>query len=368
LRTRFFTAGAVASLFALSYAPRDLYATPIVFRIFNLGETTAYVVQRNAQTVDTESTTQHGVFDERIDAVRGDRIILSPNEDLAPPVPPIFNSAVAWNGGECARLSWTPSGDLTVTGYIVSYGVFSVERGQAKEYQYSIEVGPINSYDVCALAGNTYYFSVQAVNYVGQPSAYSIERSIEMTTAAVLISRFDARITRDAVRLSWDIEADEAILGYRLYRRGPGSTERMLLDAPLPATARSYADTDVRSGTAYTYTLAAIGEDGSEFRSAPATATMPALALALEPNTPNPFRNQTRIPFTLAQTVHVTVRVYDVRGALVATLFDGTLGEGRHEVGWGGHDLKGNLASSGIYFCALSAGKHLRTQKMLLVK
>jgi hypothetical protein len=251
---------------------------------------------------------------------------------------------------------------------MISYGFFSVELGQAKEYQYSVEVGTQSSYDLCSLGGTMYYLSIQAVNYVGQLSAYSNERTVEMTTSAVLISHFDARATYDTVNLSWELETDEALTGYYLYRSDAGLTERRILASPLPTSTRSYQDTHVRGGMTYTYTLAALREDGSEYRSAPVTAVTPAFALELEPNAPNPFRSQTRIPFTLPSAAHVTVRVYDVRGALVATLFDGTLGEGRHQVGWGGHDLSGNLVASGTYFCRLTAGKHVESQKMLLVK
>jgi hypothetical protein len=364
LRPRFLAAGVPAFIAAFLFS--SAHAKPTVFRIFNLGETTAYVIQRNSNTVDTEATSSSGVFSEPIEAAPGDRIVLLPNDDLAPPVPPVLQSAHA-QGSNCVRLAWTPTGDVTVVGYVISWGFFSVERGQATEYRYRVETGPINSYDLCGLAATTYYFSVQAINYVGQVSAYSQELSIEMVTTPVLISRFDARADRDAVRLSWDVTADEVITAYRIYRRGPGTPERVLADA-LPPSATSYADTEIRAGTTYTYVLAAIKQDGSETRSAPASAITPSYQFALHPSAPNPFHQSTRVPFTLDTAARVTVRIYNVRGALVATLFDGTLPEGRHEVGWGGHDLKGNLAATGTYFCTLTAGKAMRSQKILLLR
>jgi hypothetical protein len=194
------------------------HATPIVFRIFNLGKTTAYVVQRNARTLSTEATSSEGVFAERVDASSGDQIVLAPNVDLAPPVPPQFTSASS-HGPGCAHLTWTPGGDPSVIGYKISYGTFSVDHDQMAEYQYAIEVGPVSAYDVCSLVGTTYYFSVQAINYAGQVSAYSKERSTQLVTAAVLISHFDARTQGDGVRLSWQVETDENLTGYLIYRR-----------------------------------------------------------------------------------------------------------------------------------------------------
>jgi hypothetical protein len=208
----------------------------------------------------------------------------------------------------------------------------------------------------------------RTINYAGQQSAYSAERSVQLVITAVLISRFDARVQGDGVQLSWNVETDENIRGYLVYRTTAGGNERPIMAAPLAATTASYTDTDVQGGTRYTYVLAALREDGTEVRSAPASATTPSIAFSIEPNAPNPFRDSTRIPFTLDAASHVNVRVYDVTGALIATLFDGSMSEGRHEVGWGGHNAAGNLVATGAYFCTLTAGKRMLSMKMLLVR
>jgi hypothetical protein len=358
---------AVGALAVLLISPVASQATPIVFRIFNLGETAAYVVQRNARTLSTESTSSEGVFAERVDAVAGDQIRLAPNTDLAPPVPPSFTNVTAQGPG-CAHLVWTPSSDPTVIGYRISYGALSVERDQMAEYQYSTEVGAQSSYDACALVGSTYYFAIQSINYVGQASAFSEERSIELVTAAVLISRFDARAAGRSVELSWHVESDENITGYRVYRRTAQGDQRLIVSTPLSPSTTTYVDTDVQSGTQYTYVLAALRDDGSEIRSAPASATTPSIALALQPNAPNPFRDNTRIPFTLDVDAHVTIRVYDVTGALVATLLDGPLAQGSHDVNWNGADSSGRRVASGAYFYTLTAARRTQSRKMLLVR
>lgn len=359
-------AGVLAAIIVSAF-PVASPATRIVFRFFNLGETTAYTVQRNSSPLPTQATSPLGVLTQPVEAAKGDRIVLIRNEALSPPPPPVFTSATE-QGPTCARLAWVPSGDPTVIGYVVSYGVLSVERGQVPNYQYSVEVGSLATHDLCELGAATYYFAIQSKNIAGQVSAYSSERSVEIVTAAVLISRFDARATIDEVRLSWEVEIDEDIRGFQLYRRVAGADERLLTDALLPVQTESYIDTDVQPGTSYTYVLAAMRPDGTMVRSAPTTATTPSYAFALEPNMPNPFRSSTRIPFTLAAASHVTVRVYDVKGALVATLFDGVLSQGSHEVGWGGHDMWGRTVATGTYFCALTADKAMRSHKMLLMR
>lgn len=342
-------------------------AAPIVFRLFNLGQTTAYVVRRNSHILATESTSSVGVFAERVDANPGDQIVLAPDVDLAPPVPPVFTS-LSSPGPGCAHLAWTPSSDPYVIGYRILYGSLSVEQNQIPQYQYSVEVGAVDSYDACNLGGATYYFAIQAVNYAGQESGYSEERSVELVTAAALISRFDARAGDAGVRLSWQVHSNENITGYLVYRRTAGGSEKLLVSTPLPSSSDTYLDTDVRHGTSYTYALVAQLNDGSEVRSIAASATTPSLALALAANTPNPFRWHTRIPFTVNASSRVTVRIYDVTGALVTTLLDGPLAEGEHDVTWNGMDASGKQVASGAYFCTLTSGKQIQTQKMVLVR
>jgi hypothetical protein len=214
-----------------------------------------------------------------------------------------------------------------------------------------------------------YYFAIQAVNYAGQASGYSEEKSIQLVTAAVLIAHFDASASGRSVKLSWAVESNENISGYRIYRRTADGDERILVSTPLSGSATDYVDADVRSGTHYTYVLAALRDDGSEIRSAPASTTTPAIALALEPNAPNPFRDNTRIPFVLDADAHVTIRVYDVRGSLVTTLLDGPLAQGLHDVSWNGADANGKQVASGAYFYTLRSGdRQMQSRKMLLVR
>jgi flagellar hook assembly protein FlgD len=94
----------------------------------------------------------------------------------------------------------------------------------------------------------------------------------------------------------------------------------------------------------------------------------PALTLALEQNLPNPFNPATTIPFVLEAASRVVLRVYDVRGALVATLYDGVLPEGRHTIGWDGRNDHGRTVSSGTYLYSLVAGNRHLSRKMLMVR
>jgi N-acetylneuraminic acid mutarotase len=87
----------------------------------------------------------------------------------------------------------------------------------------------------------------------------------------------------------------------------------------------------------------------------------------LEQNYPNPFEARTTITFTVSAAASgrpVRLAVYDLQGRRVATLVDGLLAPGRHDVFWGGLSRSGAPVGSGIYFYRLQQGD-LEAQKMM---
>lgn len=85
-------------------------------------------------------------------------------------------------------------------------------------------------------------------------------------------------------------------------------------------------------------------------------------------NYPNPFNPSTTIAFDLARRATVTLRVYDIRGALVRELFEGTLGSGSHQTVWDGRDHSGTPAASGVYYYRLESDGGVATRRMVLLK
>ncbi|MCB0276069.1 MAG: T9SS type A sorting domain-containing protein [Calditrichaeota bacterium] len=83
----------------------------------------------------------------------------------------------------------------------------------------------------------------------------------------------------------------------------------------------------------------------------------------LEQNYPNPFNPTTAIRFSLAQSQHVELKVYDLNGRSVATLVDGPLAAGEHNLTFDGANF-----ASGVYFYRITAGNFTQTKRMTLVK
>ena len=100
------------------------------------------------------------------------------------------------------------------------------------------------------------------------------------------------------------------------------------------------------------------GEDGAQ----PASSK-------LLPNYPNPFNQQTTIPYTLAERSQVRLVIYNALGQAVRSLVDGTQEAGDQEVVWDGQDQAGQEVATGIYLCRLEVvGKYTEARRMSLVR
>jgi hypothetical protein len=96
-------------------------------------------------------------------------------------------------------------------------------------------------------------------------------------------------------------------------------------------------------------------------------SSLPA-ALAIAGVAPNPFNPRTTVQLDVPHDGRVSLRVYDLRGRLVAEPFVGTLTAGRHAVEWDGQDRGGHAASAGIYLLRLDDGQRQVTAKAVLAK
>jgi peptidoglycan/xylan/chitin deacetylase (PgdA/CDA1 family) len=86
-------------------------------------------------------------------------------------------------------------------------------------------------------------------------------------------------------------------------------------------------------------------------------------SVELHQNYPNPFNPSTQITYSIAQSGHVSLKVYDLLGKEVATLVDGYKNAGTLSVNYNAYGL-----ASGIYFYKIQAGKNIAMKKMMVLK
>jgi hypothetical protein len=88
---------------------------------------------------------------------------------------------------------------------------------------------------------------------------------------------------------------------------------------------------------------------------------------------PNPFNPVTNIKFALPQAAEVKLKIFNILGAEVATLVDGNLTAGYHDIQWNAASGTEGSLSSGVYFYRLTAkgadGKNFsQSKKVILIK
>ena len=92
------------------------------------------------------------------------------------------------------------------------------------------------------------------------------------------------------------------------------------------------------------------------------------LKTALHANFPNPFSISTVLSFSLKENSYVEIDIYNLKGERVTSLTKEEYDSGNHEVEWNGTDQFGQRVSPGIYFCRITAGQYVSTNKMIMMK
>jgi len=85
-------------------------------------------------------------------------------------------------------------------------------------------------------------------------------------------------------------------------------------------------------------------------------------------NYPNPFNPETQITFSLPETEHINLSVYNLKGQLVKILADEILPAGENNLIWNGKNELDRKVSSGIYLLRLKSDNETATKKIMLMK
>jgi flagellar hook capping protein FlgD len=72
--------------------------------------------------------------------------------------------------------------------------------------------------------------------------------------------------------------------------------------------------------------------------------------------------------FQLTQNGPVSLAIYDLSGRQVATVFQGSLEAGPHEITWNGRVSGGSSSAAGIYFARITAGTQSQALKLVEIK
>ena len=85
-------------------------------------------------------------------------------------------------------------------------------------------------------------------------------------------------------------------------------------------------------------------------------------------NYPNPFTAETRINYSVAEPVFVSLNVYDLTGQHVRMLTQGVQSSGNHSVVWDGTSDAGQPLASGVYMLRFEAGEYQQSRPVMRVR
>jgi uncharacterized protein (DUF362 family) len=221
---------------------------------------------------------------------------------------------------------------------------------------------------------NATYIDQAAVSPYNLGIADPLKMQIINVSLPVKLALFTAALEQGVVQLRWRTEGEVNNRGFGIERSDDGQhdwREIGFVDgAGSSSSPHEYAFTDddrsaLVSRRSLFYRLRQVNTDGSHEYSA---HTEVALQLNptrwnLEQNYPNPFSSGTDIPVFLPRTAALTLEVFDMKGARVTTLHNGSKSEGMHYFTFDAQALP-----AGSYVARATAEGRVEEIRMLLVK
>ena len=137
-----------------------------------------------------------------------------------------------------------------------------------------------------------------------------------------------------------------------------------------------YRDEEYEPSQAYFYRLSAVDLSGniSDYSATMGVTTLKLKddliprEFALHPNYPNPFNPVTTLRYDLPVSSDILIRIYDINGRVVKTIFSGYKKAGHNTAVWDAKNDIGEPVSAGMYLYLIQTSEFRKTKKMLLLK
>ena len=228
--------------------------------------------------------------------------------------------------------------------------------------------------DASSISGNVITF-----NTLSLTDGDRITFMAKNTALPVEISSFSGIATNEGILLQWETATEVNNFGFEIectndniswevkgFVNGSGTT-----NSP---ESYSFNDSELPNTDEVSYRLKQIDNEGTFTYSKTITIDLTNITsveeeglpkeYSLSQNYPNPFNPSTTIKFGLPESGFVDLRVYNMLGQEIASLFNEELSAGYHEASFENNDI-----ASGIYFYKIDVqGKYHSIKKMVLVK
>jgi hypothetical protein len=223
----------------------------------------------------------------------------------------------------------------------------------------------LNAQQQTDLLSGLWYANIHTSAY----PAGEIRVQLNETVLPVELTSFSASVTGKAITLKWNTASELNNKGFEIQRSFNSKNWDAIAFIEGRGTSSSqaeysYIDNSISSGKYY-YRLRQIDYDGSyELSDVVEVFVGIPKGFVLEQNFPNPFNPSTTIKFGFDNNTKAELKIFDVLGKEVATLFNETAEAGRiYNINFNALGL-----SSGIYYYKLTGNNRAEVRKMLLLK
>jgi len=188
----------------------------------------------------------------------------------------------------------------------------------------------------------------------------------------VELTSFTASADYGVVNLSWSTATETNNQGFHVERSNGGEFESITFVEGHGTTTQtqnySFIDRDVNVGS-YSYRLKQVDFGGTFEYSDVVEVDVPAPAVfALDQNYPNPFNPSTMISFRLAVDSKVSMTVFNVLGQEVASLLNGNIVAGSHQISFDASSLNSGVYMYRIEASGIDGTNFVDVKKMILTK
>jgi hypothetical protein len=283
------------------------------------------------------------------------------------------NLRIAGNGGGGAFISWSDA-----RGGAANLDVYAQNVGSGGSPAWTAD-----GICICGSSGNQREAAIFADGSSGIFVAWTDGRSGtdkvyghradaagNIPTATLLFSS-STEASGTTIRIDWTLSEIDEWVEFRILRATAPATS--FIEIPADGLVEdglsfSFVDRSCEPGLTYRYRVAYRDGERSVILFETDPIAVPAAAIALGQNAPNPFNPRTVIGYYLPEPCRVRLEVFDAGGRRIAVLVDGTQAKGAYSVDWDGRSDGGAAVASGVYFYRLSAGKTSLSRKMILLR
>lgn len=268
------------------------------------------------------------------------------------------------------QLIWESSSEPT----ILNYGIYRSTHIDSTFTLLDNVSHPDSIYADESITETHYCYAVTAIDSFGNESNFSNIVEIDVPTTPVELSTFAARAEGSNAILEWSTASESNNYGFEIQRRENigGDFKRTGFEKGRGTTSElniyHFVDCDLPQGT-YLYRLKQIDYDGTfEFsNNAEVTIGQPR-EFKLYQNYPNPFNPTTTISYSLPQSGHVELTIYNIKGEEICRLVDGYQRGGEHTVKWDGINFEGAAVSSGLYIYKIKSFGKVEFRRMVFLR